>query len=229
MRRAGRGHLPAYERRMATACAATALPPYTRGWFPVGWSHELAVGDVARVNHSANARHVPRRRRRVGVLDLDLPASGRQPRLRRRGARNCVVCPYHHWSFDQRRRLHRNSARAQDPAQRARPRLAGRRALRHHLRLPRSGAQRRAVRAAGDRRASTRAEWSRPSTLRTSASPSTARTSWRTPSTARTSPPSTATSCRSTPSPPRARSCASRSRPKCASLGLTSAPRSSST
>ncbi|HEY1586543.1 MAG TPA: Rieske 2Fe-2S domain-containing protein [Polyangia bacterium] len=86
----------AMERRYA------ALPPYTRGWFQVGWSHELGVGDVRQVNQFGLALVMFRGADGVvGVLDATCPHLGANLACGGVVRENCVVCPYHHWSFDQ--------------------------------------------------------------------------------------------------------------------------------
>ena len=79
-----------------------SLPPYTRGWFQVGWSRELAVGDVKPV-HQFGLELVMFRGRdgRVGLLDATCPHLGANLACGGTVRDNCVVCPYHHWSFDQ--------------------------------------------------------------------------------------------------------------------------------
>jgi 3-ketosteroid 9alpha-monooxygenase subunit A len=78
------------------------LPPYTRGWFQVGWSHELAAGAVKPLRQFGLDLVMFRGHDgKVGVLDATCPHLGANLACGGTVRDNCVVCPYHHWSFDQ--------------------------------------------------------------------------------------------------------------------------------
>jgi phenylpropionate dioxygenase-like ring-hydroxylating dioxygenase large terminal subunit len=91
---------PCYEEAMATA-RRYDLPPYTRGWFQVGWSRELAIGDVTPVNHFGEQLVMFRGDDgHVGVLDATCPHLGANLACGGVVRESCVVCPYHNWAFD---------------------------------------------------------------------------------------------------------------------------------
>jgi nitrite reductase/ring-hydroxylating ferredoxin subunit len=80
-----------------------SLPPYTKGWFQVGWSHELAAGDVRPVNQFGLSLVMFRGADGVvGVLDATCPHLGANLACGGIVRDSCVVCPYHHWAFDRR-------------------------------------------------------------------------------------------------------------------------------
>jgi phenylpropionate dioxygenase-like ring-hydroxylating dioxygenase large terminal subunit len=86
---------------MATA-RRYSLPPYTGGWFQVGWSRELKVGQIKEL-HQFGLKLVMFRGEdgEVGVLDAICPHLGANIACGGSVRKNSVVCPYHHWSFDQ--------------------------------------------------------------------------------------------------------------------------------
>lgn len=77
------------------------IPPYTHGWFQIGWSEELAVGQLRPVRHFGRSYALFRGRDgAVGLLDDVCPHLGAH--LSQGGCvrDNSVRCPYHHWAFD---------------------------------------------------------------------------------------------------------------------------------
>jgi 3-ketosteroid 9alpha-monooxygenase subunit A len=77
------------------------LPPYTEGWFQMGWSDELRVGELRGLRHFGH-RYVMFRGRdkTVGILDDVCPHLGAQFSEGGRVVNDSVRCPYHHWAFD---------------------------------------------------------------------------------------------------------------------------------
>jgi 3-ketosteroid 9alpha-monooxygenase subunit A len=77
------------------------IPPYTHGWFQMGWSDELAVGQLRQLYHFGRTFVMFRGSDgRVGILDDVCPHLGAH--LSEGGCvrGNSVRCPYHHWSYD---------------------------------------------------------------------------------------------------------------------------------
>ena len=77
------------------------LPSYTEGWFQIGWSADLGVGQLRKIQQFG--RHYTLFRGadgQVGVLDDVCPHLG--ARFSDGGCvkGNSVQCPYHHWRFD---------------------------------------------------------------------------------------------------------------------------------
>lgn len=77
------------------------IPAYTDGWFQVGWSDELARGQLRQLHHFGRKYVLFRGQDgAVGVLDDVCPHLGAH--LAEGGCvkGNSVRCPYHHWAFD---------------------------------------------------------------------------------------------------------------------------------
>ncbi len=77
------------------------LPPYTAGWFQVGWSKDLKVGQVRELVQFGTKLVLFRGSDgKVGLLDAICPHLGAN--LARGGCvkADSVVCPYHNWAFD---------------------------------------------------------------------------------------------------------------------------------
>ncbi|MDC3988419.1 Rieske 2Fe-2S domain-containing protein [Polyangium jinanense] len=77
------------------------LPPYTEGWFQMGWSDDLAIGQLRQLRHFGRTYVMFRGDDgRVGILDDVCPHLGAH--LSEGGCvrGNSVRCPYHHWAFD---------------------------------------------------------------------------------------------------------------------------------
>lgn len=78
-----------------------ALPPYTRGWFVVGWSDDLRRGQVKKLRQFGQVYSMFRGADgTVGILDDVCPHLGAHFSDGGTVQGNCVRCPYHHWSFD---------------------------------------------------------------------------------------------------------------------------------
>lgn len=77
------------------------LPPYTEGWFQMGWSDELAVGQVKQLRHFGRTYAMFRGQDgAVGILDDVCPHLGAHLSEGGDVCGNSVRCPYHHWAFD---------------------------------------------------------------------------------------------------------------------------------
>lgn len=77
------------------------IPPYTEGWFQLGWSDELAPGQLREVKHFGETYVLFRGRDgALGLLDDLCPHLG--ARFSQGGCveESSVRCPYHHWAFD---------------------------------------------------------------------------------------------------------------------------------
>lgn len=77
------------------------LPPYTEGWFQIGWSDELATGALRQVRQFGRTYVMFRGADGVvGVLDDICPHLGAH--LSEGGCvrGSSVRCPYHHWAYD---------------------------------------------------------------------------------------------------------------------------------
>ena len=84
-----------------TAKQRHALPPYTRGWFVVGWSDDLPRGALKQVRQFGHQFTLFRGADGlVGVVDDVCPHLGARFSEGGTVQGNCVRCPYHHWSFD---------------------------------------------------------------------------------------------------------------------------------
>lgn len=78
-----------------------SLPPYTRGWFAVGWSDELRKGEVKKVRQFGQSFTLFRGEDgAAGVLDDICPHLGAHFSDGGTVEGNSVRCPYHHWCFD---------------------------------------------------------------------------------------------------------------------------------
>jgi len=76
------------------------LPSYTRGWFALGWSEDLRVGQVKKVRQFGQEFTMFRGEDRVaGVIDDVCPHLGAHFSEGGTVQGNCVRCPYHHWQF----------------------------------------------------------------------------------------------------------------------------------
>lgn len=77
------------------------IPPYTHGWFQIGWSEDLVVGQLRQLRHFGRTYALFRGEDgAAGVLDDICPHLGAH--LAESGCvrGNSVRCPYHHWAFD---------------------------------------------------------------------------------------------------------------------------------
>lgn len=77
------------------------IPAYTDGWFQVGWSDELAPGQLRQLRHFGRTYVLFRGADgEAGVLDDVCPHLGAH--LSQGGCvkGNSVRCPYHHWAYD---------------------------------------------------------------------------------------------------------------------------------
>lgn len=77
------------------------IPPYTHGWFQMGWSDELAIGQLKQLHHFGRTFVMFRGEDgQVGILDDICPHLGAH--LSEGGCvkGNSVRCPYHHWAYD---------------------------------------------------------------------------------------------------------------------------------
>lgn len=77
------------------------LPPYTEGWFQMGWSDDLPVGQLRALKHFGR-RFVMFRGEdgAVGILDDVCPHLGAHLSEGGCVVKSSVRCPYHHWAFD---------------------------------------------------------------------------------------------------------------------------------
>jgi nitrite reductase/ring-hydroxylating ferredoxin subunit len=76
-------------------------PAYTRGWFQIGWSRDLAPGAVKSLSHfgedlvlfrgASGAAH---------VVDAHCPHLGAHLGVGGTVAGDCITCPFHGWQFD---------------------------------------------------------------------------------------------------------------------------------
>jgi 3-ketosteroid 9alpha-monooxygenase subunit A len=79
----------------------TALPPYTGGWFQMGWSDDLPKGALRGLRHFGRSYVMFRARDgNVGILDDVCPHLGAHFSEGGQVVGNAVRCPYHHWAFD---------------------------------------------------------------------------------------------------------------------------------
>jgi nitrite reductase/ring-hydroxylating ferredoxin subunit len=89
---------------MSTTAAAAPrydLPPYTNGWFQVGWSDDLKRGQLRKVKQFGKSYTLFRGRDGiVGLLDDVCPHLGAHFSEGGCVKANSVRCPYHHWQFD---------------------------------------------------------------------------------------------------------------------------------
>lgn len=76
------------------------LPPYTRGWFAVGWSQDLPVGAIKKLRQFGETYTMFRGTdRTVGIIDDICPHLGAHFSDGGTVQGNSVRCPYHHWCF----------------------------------------------------------------------------------------------------------------------------------
>ncbi|MEZ4454500.1 MAG: Rieske 2Fe-2S domain-containing protein [Nannocystaceae bacterium] len=86
---------------MASTPKRYDIPPYTHGWFQMGWSDDLEVGQLKQLHHFGRTYVMFRGDDgKVGILDDVCPHLGAH--LSEGGCvrGNSVRCPYHHWAFD---------------------------------------------------------------------------------------------------------------------------------
>lgn len=77
------------------------LPPYTRGWFQVGWSDQLPCGAMKKVRQFGQTFALFRGKDgAVGLISDLCPHLGAHLTEGGSVQGNSVRCPYHHWSFD---------------------------------------------------------------------------------------------------------------------------------
>ncbi len=89
---------------MSTTAAATKrydIPPYTAGWFQLGWSEDLAVGQLKKIQQFGKFFTLFRGHDgQVGVLNDVCPHLGARFSDGGCVVKNSVQCPYHNWQFD---------------------------------------------------------------------------------------------------------------------------------
>lgn len=86
---------------METPALSPALPPYTAGWFQIGWSADLAAGQLRKIRQFGRQYVLFRGADgRLGLLDDLCPHLG--ARFSEGGCvkGSTLQCPYHHWRFD---------------------------------------------------------------------------------------------------------------------------------
>lgn len=84
-----------------TATKRYDLPSYTEGWFQIGWSKQLPVGALKKVEQFGQTFVMFRGEDgQVGVVDDICPHLGSRFSAGGCVKQNSVRCPYHHWSFD---------------------------------------------------------------------------------------------------------------------------------
>jgi phenylpropionate dioxygenase-like ring-hydroxylating dioxygenase large terminal subunit len=77
------------------------LPPYTRGWFQLGWSNDLKVGQIKKVRQFGQTFTLFRGEDgAAGLIDDLCPHLGAHFSDGGSVQGNSVRCPYHHWCFD---------------------------------------------------------------------------------------------------------------------------------
>ena len=77
------------------------LPSYTEGWFQIGWSQQLPVGAIKKVEQFGKTYVLFRGEDgQVGLVDDVCPHLGSRFSAGGCVKKNAVRCPYHHWSFD---------------------------------------------------------------------------------------------------------------------------------
>lgn len=77
------------------------IPPYSEGWFQVGWSDQLARGELRQLNHFGRTYVLFRGMNgKAAVLDDICPHLGAHFSEGGCVKGNSVRCPYHHWAFD---------------------------------------------------------------------------------------------------------------------------------
>ena len=77
------------------------IPPYTEGWFQVGWSDTLRPGSLRGVRHFGRDFTLFRGEDgQLGVLDDICPHLGARFSIGGCVRGNAVRCPYHGWEFD---------------------------------------------------------------------------------------------------------------------------------
>lgn len=78
-----------------------SLPPYTRGWFQIGWSSDLKRGELKKIRQFGTSFAMFRGKDgKVGVIDDICPHLGAHFSEGGTVQGNAVRCPYHHWCFD---------------------------------------------------------------------------------------------------------------------------------
>lgn len=77
------------------------IPPYTRGWFAVGWSEDLPARAIKKVRQFGQVFTMFRGEDgTVGIIDDVCPHLGAHFSDGGTVQGNSVRCPYHHWCFD---------------------------------------------------------------------------------------------------------------------------------
>ncbi len=77
------------------------IPPYSEGWFQVGWSDQLAPGQLRQLQHFGRTYVLFRGMNgKAAVLDDICPHLGAHISEGGCVKGNAVRCPYHHWAFD---------------------------------------------------------------------------------------------------------------------------------
>jgi len=77
------------------------IPPYTEGWFQVGWSDDLPVGKIKKVQQFGKEYSMFRGEDgRVGIIADVCPHLGAHFSDGGCVKGNSIRCPYHNWSFD---------------------------------------------------------------------------------------------------------------------------------
>jgi 3-ketosteroid 9alpha-monooxygenase subunit A len=77
------------------------IPPYTVGWFQLGWSDDLHVNDVRKIRQFGREYTLFRGADgQLGLIDDICPHLGAHFSNGGRIEGNAIRCPYHGWSFD---------------------------------------------------------------------------------------------------------------------------------